>query len=237
MKFGEYLRQRREERNWTQPEAAAKAGIEQSYLSKLETGRSYPSEDVFSRLSLAYALDVAEMTQQIEAPEIERLRDVSELRVALVNQQLASLQQGRRWMIAGVAACALGGAALGFAMTGADREMTQYSYRSMGVLEDGERLIEMEFVLGGVSGMPGPELDAARARQIALQTRIDEAYHVTGQNRGDAFVETLPEGRRYYRLLSQEPIVVRSQLRWFRVPGLMLLFGGIACLVAGFRRR
>lgn len=237
MKFGEYLKQKREERHWTQPEAATKAGIEQSYLSKLETGRSYPSEEVFSRLSQAYALDVVEMAQQIDGPEVERLRDVSQLRLAVLSHQLASHQQSRRWMIAGVVACALGGTGLGLAMTGADREMTQYSYRSMGVLEDGESLIAMEFVGGGVSGTPGPSLDAMRARHLALEARVDEAYHVTGQNRGDAFVETLPEGRRYFLRLGEEPIIVRSQLRWFRVPGLMLLFGGIACLVAGFRRR
>ena len=50
MKFGDYLRQARETRQWTQPEAAARAGIEQSYLSTLETGKSYPSEEVFGRL-------------------------------------------------------------------------------------------------------------------------------------------------------------------------------------------
>ncbi|MBO6796341.1 helix-turn-helix transcriptional regulator [Maricaulis sp.] len=50
MKFGDYLRQCREAKGWTQPEAARHADIEQSYLSKLETGRSYPSEDVYSRL-------------------------------------------------------------------------------------------------------------------------------------------------------------------------------------------
>ncbi|MGE0743387.1 MAG: helix-turn-helix domain-containing protein, partial [Hyphomonadaceae bacterium] len=38
MKFGEDLKNRRTELGWTQPDAAAKASIEQSYLSKLETG-------------------------------------------------------------------------------------------------------------------------------------------------------------------------------------------------------
>jgi len=62
MKFGDYLRQKREDRGWTQPEAAAKARIEQSYLSKLETGRSYPSDDVFERL----VEEVAEATAEAE---------------------------------------------------------------------------------------------------------------------------------------------------------------------------
>ena len=36
MKFGEYLKSQRDARGWTQPMAAEKIGIEQSYLSKLE---------------------------------------------------------------------------------------------------------------------------------------------------------------------------------------------------------
>lgn len=36
MKFGDYLKQKRAERGWTQPEAASHVKIEQSYLSKLE---------------------------------------------------------------------------------------------------------------------------------------------------------------------------------------------------------
>lgn len=51
MKFGVYLRSLREKAGWTQPEAAEKIEIEQSYLSKLETGKCFPSEDIFSKLS------------------------------------------------------------------------------------------------------------------------------------------------------------------------------------------
>lgn len=237
MKFGEYLKKEREARSWTQPEAAAKARIEQSYLSKLETGRSYPSEDVFSRLSQAYALDLTELAKQIDAPEIERLRDLSQLRVAALSQKLASTRKSRNWMIAGVAACALGGAGLGLAMTGADRDVTRYTYRSMGVAHDGESVSAMEHALGGFGADTTAGFEDLRAQHLALQARIDEAYRVTEQNRGREFVETLPEGRRYYRLQDEAQVLVPTPLRWFRVPGLMFLFGGIACLVAGFRRR
>lgn len=47
MKFGEYLKNQRTELGWTQPDAAAKAGIEQSYLSKLEpASRSRPKMSI-----------------------------------------------------------------------------------------------------------------------------------------------------------------------------------------------
>jgi transcriptional regulator with XRE-family HTH domain len=56
MPFHENLRTLRLARGLTQPLLAEKAGIEQSYLSKLENGPSRPSEDVLGRL--AQALEV-----------------------------------------------------------------------------------------------------------------------------------------------------------------------------------
>ncbi|MGH8401734.1 MAG: helix-turn-helix domain-containing protein, partial [Gammaproteobacteria bacterium] len=47
------LRTLRLTRGFTQPALAEKADIEQSYLSKLENGRSKPSEDVLARLASA----------------------------------------------------------------------------------------------------------------------------------------------------------------------------------------
>lgn len=53
MSFQENLRTLRLTRGFTQPALAEKADIEQSYLSKLENGRSKPSEDVLGRLASA----------------------------------------------------------------------------------------------------------------------------------------------------------------------------------------
>ena len=72
MKFGDYLRQKREEKNWTQPEASAAAGIEQSYLSKLETGKSWPSEDVFARVASVYGIEVDDMVRRVASSERSR---------------------------------------------------------------------------------------------------------------------------------------------------------------------
>lgn len=71
MPFHENLRTLRLARGLTQPALAEKAGIEQSYLSKLENGRSRPSEEVLARL--AQALEVkAEALQN--GDEVEETR-------------------------------------------------------------------------------------------------------------------------------------------------------------------
>ena len=56
MAFHENLRTLRLARGLTQPALAEKADIEQSYLSKLENGRSQPSPEVLARI--ATALDI-----------------------------------------------------------------------------------------------------------------------------------------------------------------------------------
>jgi len=72
MPFHENLRTLRLTRGLTQPALAEKAGIEQSYLSKLENGRSRPSEDVLGRL--AQALEVKQEALQNGDETEERTR-------------------------------------------------------------------------------------------------------------------------------------------------------------------
>jgi len=60
MAFHDNLRTLRLARGLTQPALAEKADIEQSYLSKLENGRSQPSDEVLARL--AQALETAPET-------------------------------------------------------------------------------------------------------------------------------------------------------------------------------
>ena len=72
MSFEENLRTLRLSRGLTQPMLAEKADIEQSYLSKLENGRSRPSEEVLTRL--AQALEVKPETLQQNGDETEERR-------------------------------------------------------------------------------------------------------------------------------------------------------------------
>jgi transcriptional regulator with XRE-family HTH domain len=50
MNFGERLKQIRTEKGLTQPQFAQLAGIEQSYLSKLENDKSVPSAEMFTTI-------------------------------------------------------------------------------------------------------------------------------------------------------------------------------------------
>lgn len=69
MPFHENLRTLRLARGLTQPSLAAKAEIEQSYLSKLENGRSRPSEDVLARLAQALEVKAEALLQSGDEAE------------------------------------------------------------------------------------------------------------------------------------------------------------------------
>jgi ribosome-binding protein aMBF1 (putative translation factor) len=81
--IGAFLRTQREAKGWTQPEAAAKAGIEQSYLSKLELGKSAPSQEVFLRLADAFGFDADTVASQLDDAALAALSDVTAVRSAL----------------------------------------------------------------------------------------------------------------------------------------------------------
>lgn len=231
MKFGDYLRQRREAKGWTQPEAARHANIEQSYLSKLETGRSYPSEDVYSRLVQAFDIDASELTENIAAAEIERLRELTEVRDAVLNRQNRALVLSRGWMLAGLAGLMLSAASAAIVMTSRDTEYAEYHYRSQGVLERAESLDSFAIVNDSVAYEDEPR----RARQSAMVARLDEDYRIVRDFQGRDFIEDVPGGRRYFELVDDRIVSQPTPMRWFMIPALVFLAGALGSFFISFR--
>lgn len=236
MKFGDYIRQKREARGWTQPEAAARADIEQSYLSKLETGKSYPSEDVFSRLVETYDIDVDELGEDVLASDLVGLKEIRAVRQALMRQEKRSKGATRSWLVAGIAGLVAGGAALGVALTAEDEEYEVYYYRSAGVLESNEDLNAFDIVNDSFDASVSAHQPYIE-RQQAMLERLDEADLPLRTYRGNAWVQDTPEGRRYFRMMESEIVAERSPLRWFFIPGLALILGSFGCFFATFRWR
>ena len=232
MKFGDYLRQKREDRGWTQPEAAAKARIEQSYLSKLETGRSYPSDDVFERLVEVFGIDTGELSESVSAAELDRLREIREVRAAVLAGQAGRLRLTRGWLLAGLAFLMLGGGALGLSRIDLSEDTNLYRYRSDGVLRLDESPNAFNIVHSEVPA------DHPRHEQIrAMRERIDQLDVTTDQYRGNGYYEDVEGGRRYFELNHHALVPPPNPLRWFLVPGLMFLLGSLGCFFISFRWR
>ena len=214
MKFGEYLKNRRTELGWTQPEAAAKAGIEQSYLSKLETGKSFPSEDVYQRLVEAFGLDTEAMVAALYPAELDRLREIEAVRKLLLERVHDTRSTTRPWLYAGLAALALGSGLVGLAQIDRGGAATHYTYQSYGVLQPGES---------------DDVLDETSARYDEQTISIPDMH-------GPAYTETVPEGRRMWHLIGANAVIVPARFGWALVPGFALIIGGLGCFFISWRR-
>jgi transcriptional regulator with XRE-family HTH domain len=238
MKFGDYLRQKREEKNWTQPEASSAAGIEQSYLSKLETGKSWPSEDVFARLTTAYGIDVEDLARKVSSSELARLREVSAVRSAVLELHNGQKLASRGWLIASLVClviCAASAGLTAMGMAEPPKQVTTFVYRSHGELQPGEPLDAFD-VFDSAQLDPQlpnyPELEARRQKMLARVRSFDNA---TTEFRGAAYIDKFDEHVRKYTLVNQTKEMVRSPLWWFYVPALTFLAGAVGCAFISFR--
>ncbi|MEL6447983.1 MAG: helix-turn-helix transcriptional regulator [Pseudomonadota bacterium] len=225
MKFGDYLRKKRESKSWTQPVAAEQIGIEQSYLSKLETGKSYPSEDIFDKLVDAYSIDCEALAQDVESVELDRLNDIKRVRIAVLGQHRRHEARTRRWMIGGLLSLAVGGASLGAAILPDATERT-YHYRSEGILLPGEALESFDDIRS--------QDDARREAMLRRLNQDDQSF---ADYRGESFVQQSPEGRRFYQRFATREHNTLSHMRWFIIPALACCFASFGCFLVGFGGR
>ncbi|MEO1187669.1 MAG: helix-turn-helix domain-containing protein [Pseudomonadota bacterium] len=235
MRFGDYLRDQRRDLQWTQPEAAQQIGIEQSYLSKLESGKSFPSEEVFASIKAAYKIDVDDLNKRLFPGELDQLREIGDVRCAIMRRATDFERRVQTWLIAGISCLMLGGASLGLSLLADDTLITKYQYRSAGVILEGEGLNVFEIAYDRISDQP--ENEKYRELQREMIARLDEQFKFVESNRGNSFVEPVPGGLRRWRSFDTTIKAKKSPLRWMLAPALMLLFGAFGCFFASYRWR
>lgn len=227
MKFGDYLKQLREKRQWTQPVAAEKIGIEQSYLSKLESGKSVPSDEVYQKLTDAYGIDVEHLTETVSAAELALLKNVTPVAASVEQSNHRKAQSTHRWLLAAVLSLAVGGACLGVAVV-PETSAQEFHYRSQGVLKPGEDLTAFSII-------DNPSNGSAAERQQFID-RIQQEDRVFPSQRGESFVETVADGKRYFQLVNQRQVNSLKIRKWFIAPAIALLFGAVGCFVVSRSR-
>jgi transcriptional regulator with XRE-family HTH domain len=225
MKFGDYIRQCRERLKWTQPEAATKIEIEQSYLSKLETGKSYPSEEIFNKLADVYQINLNELYEKIPSDELNNLKDIKLVREAILNRNRAKVKTTRSWLVAGLIMLSLGGAFLAATIIPI-RSGVEYTYRSDGLLHLNEELNVYDLVKKDYSELNN-NIDLLETRKVLL-TRLSYMDEVTDLYKGDGYVKSTLKGRRFFELIDKREVERNWANRWFLVPALMFLLGGFS---------
>ncbi len=234
MKFGVYIRSLREKFGWTQPEAAEKIEIEQSYLSKLETGKCFPSEDIFARLSNVYRIDAQQMSESIDSNELEKLKEVSEVRKVVLENRQSHTMALRRWLVTGLTFLMLGGACIGASTLSGNEQ--QYHYRSQGILLAGEGLDAFSIVNKRTSRLKEEQPDQFKIQKEMVE-RLDQLDNISRIHRGASYIENVEGGKRVFILYTTREVGVNTMLQWLVVPAIMFLTGSFGCFLIGYRWR
>ena len=231
MTLGEKLKKSRADKGLSQPELAEQAGIEQSYLSKLENDKSLPSNEVFRKLLSAFSLSVAQLMESLDKDYIKNnLLVVSDVEQFYQQANSKQLVQQRKLLYI---ACSLIVIAVTFFYIGYAKQVfneTMYEYSSRGVVLVGEPndifwqwrdLIDIKDLK--------ERHEVMRQLKIVMAQRSDALIKIIAENKGRSFVEKTEGGSRFYIKTKHEMPLKQPRAinAWLQVLGVMLLVSGI----------
>ncbi len=231
MKFGEYLKAQRENAGWTQPEAASKIAIEQSYLSKLENDKAVPSAEIFDRLMQAYQFTVKQISEQVTSTELEKLKDIVLVREFIVTGKKAETANRKKWLVAGLVMVMLGTLVFSAGIAMKDYYYVTYTYESKGIVKSDEPITlftEMP-AFGMFEILMRSEPERERLTQHPLFSRLDYQQVSWRQDRGNFYDADVAGGKRRFLLIQQNRTLNHTFYYVFVSLGAMLIIGGLAC--------
>ncbi len=206
MNFGERLKGLRTDKGLTQPQFAALAGIEQSYLSKLENDKSVPSAEMFDTIVSALGMDAATFLQKLDREVIDstlrHVPSVTQFKTQAVTEQV---HHTKRWLFGSAAAWILGFAMMLAANDGIFFPNKLYKYSSQGVIRPGEaenvfrdqrQILELRMQAKLITF---EEMTKALADFYA--SRLQPLTVESPENRGTVYYEAVDQGRRRFELV------------------------------------
>ncbi|MCA1246826.1 helix-turn-helix domain-containing protein [Massilia sp. MS-15] len=205
MNFGERLKQIRTGKGLTQPQFAEMAGIEQSYLSKLENDKSVPSAEMFDTIVSALGMDAATFLQEVDREVIDttlrHIPSVTQFKAQAVMQQV---QHTKRWLFGSAAAWMLGFAMMLAANDGIFFPNKLYKYTSQGVIRPGEaenvfrdqrQILELRMQAKLITYE-----EMTKALADFYERRLQPLTVESPENRGTGYYEAVENGRRRFEL-------------------------------------
>lgn len=241
MTFGQYIKQLREARGMTQPDAASHIGIEQSYLSKLENDKSHPSEEMFQKLVEAYDIAVEQLVQKLPPSTLLSLGNIPAVAHASSKLAQAGIKAVRRWMILGIIALVAGAGMITGGVLDILKPDVVYEYISPGVTYEGEsKFLFRDFAHEPTAATRLKMQSAAPHWQplAALADRVDEKFITTFDYRGEQWSSSFGDGdgtRTYF--LTKTRSVVSEMGYVVLIMGMMAFMGGLLSFYAARKWR
>jgi transcriptional regulator with XRE-family HTH domain len=241
MNFGERLKQIRTDKGLTQPQFAQAAGIEQSYLSKLENDKSVPSAEMFSTILAGLEMDAASFLREVDQDVLATtLRHIPAVTQFTTNAVVAQVKDTKKWLYGSAAAWVLGFAMMLAANDGIFFSNKLYKYTSPGVIRASEpenifenqrdllqtkmlaKLLSFEEMQKQLS-----EFQVNRVRPLTVESPV---------SRGTVYFEGAENGRRRFDLIHTEHVQAPGN-RILQYLGAIVLLSGFVGLFIEWRLR
>lgn len=139
MRFGDKMRELRQEAKLTQPELAEKLGVEQSWLSKIETDKCLPSSDFLNQVLEIFEISLQELLEDLDDDHVHnQLSSLPEIKHALDTVSRRDFHSRKRWIVLSSMACVIGTVLLYAAIANLFFLNTAQRYVSNGLIYSGE---------------------------------------------------------------------------------------------------
>lgn len=241
MNFGERLKQIRTDKGLTQPQFAQLAGIEQSYLSKLENDKSVPSAEMFAAILAGIGMDRASFLSEVDADVLATtLRHIPAVSQFNTDAAAARIQESKRWLYGAALAWLIGFALMLAANEGIFFSNRLYKYISPGVIHSGEAenifenqkeilslRMQAKIITFEEMAKEWSEFQVHRARPVTVESPA---------NRGTVYFERVDNGRRRFDLLHVE-YGQAAENRLLQYLGALVFACGFAALFIEWRLR
>ncbi|MCD2518251.1 helix-turn-helix domain-containing protein [Massilia sp. G4R7] len=242
MNFGERLRQVRTDKGLTQPQCAQMAGIEQSYLSKLENGKSVPSAEMFSTILAGIGMDEKTFLADVDREVLETtLRHIPAVSQFTTQVAVAQVNHGKRWLFGSAACWVLGFAMMLAANDGIFFSQWRYHYDSPGVIRAGEAdnifSTHREIVTLRQAAKVITDEEASRELADFESTRARPVSAEWPESRGAAYAEAADGGHRRFQLVRTEYVKAPGNVILNYLGGVVLFSGFVGLFIEWRLRR
>ncbi|MCQ8877635.1 helix-turn-helix domain-containing protein [Pseudoalteromonas shioyasakiensis] len=224
--LGLQLKQLRNNKKLSQPGFAQQAGIEQSYLSKLENDKSIPSNEIFRALLIALDLSIDEfMKPLVSSHDKARLMQIPDVEQWYKSKEVKSSATQRKVIYLAMFLISIGCALFYAGHENYVFNERFYEYKSLGVIKTEEPLNVFThwniYIIESNREKRDENNREMLARRVPIFKLMDEYV-------GESFVEEVEGGKRVYTANELSRTMPHAGNSWFEFLGIFSVVFGLA---------